>query len=548
MVSDEESDFEELQRIAADLMAPADDLEEMSDLATKLEDSVSEFNLGADPDVIARVQAAIRDRASSDVDGLGMSEALNLLMPNLGAPSDVFRMAPATAAEIAATKQRLAEVPFTMDGANAPLQLLGAISQQMGMDFVISNQTDPALTAASCAATADFAMGNDLLTQNSLYLLGSDCPSHHSKGVTLHIDEDIESCKRNAEDLRAKLNELHGVKDPDSVVIMAVTSGSAKVTYALPGSASREVGIDDCKGVFRHKFLSHEYTESFRHLRIDERRFSSKWNRTKGAIVHLDQDVDSCRQNVEELRVKLNDLHGVSQPDSIVILAITPGSANITYALPANANREIGADECKGMFGDKYIGHQYIKPFRHLRIDETTFCPKWNRDFRIDKNVIHEWRGGFPYDAPAGFMRYGLMVSGRFDNGNDRWLEMWNLPGEWAVAYHGTKADLVNSITQSPLRPGPNNVYGRGVYCSPNVEEAARYAPSFTIDGRTYKYVFMCRVNVSSVHHCEERPCPEAGNPTFTLHITSRRDYWFVNAENQNYQNIRTYGLLVREE
>jgi hypothetical protein len=145
-------------------------------------------------------------------------------------------------------------------------------------------------------------------------------------------------------------------------------------------------------------------------------------------------------------------------------------------------------------------------------------------------------------------MRYGLMVSGRFDNGNDTWLGMSNIPGEWAVAYHGTHPDFVKSITETPLRPGPHNCHGYGVYCSPKVEEASSYAPPVQIDGRTYKYVFMCRVNVGSVHQCTQRPCPEASNPAFTLHMTTVRDYWFVNAENQNYQNIRTYGLLVREE
>jgi hypothetical protein len=280
-------------------------------------------------------------------------------------------------------------------------------------------------------------------------------------------------------------------------------------------------------------------------------------HRVKGVILRLAKDVDSCKQDYEDIRLKVNDLHNVQAPDTVVIMGIVPDydsiisgrvPTNITCAFPPSAGGEAPSDKWKGEFGDNYLTHEYIRAFSHLRIDESTFSPRWNRDFRIPENVVDGWRGGYQYRAPAGFMRYGLMVSGRFDNGNDTWLGMSNDPGEWAVAYHGTHPDFVKSITQSPLRPGDHNYYGRGVYCSPQVEEAADYAPSVTIDGANYQYVFMCRVNVSSVHHCQDRPCPEAGNPAFTLHITTTTDYWFVNAENQNYQNIRTYGLLVREQ
>jgi hypothetical protein len=35
--------------------------------------------------------------------------------------------------------------------------------------------------------------------------------------------------------------------------------------------------------------------------------------------------------------------------------------------------------------------------------------------------------------------KFGLNVSGRYDNGSDRWLEKDGKAGEWAVAYHGVR-------------------------------------------------------------------------------------------------------------
>jgi hypothetical protein len=128
---------------------------------------------------------------------------------------------------------------------------------------------------------------------------------------------------------------------------------------------------------------------------------------------------------------------------------------------------------------------------------------------------------------------------------------MSNVPGEWAAFYHGTKRDSVAAITQTPLRPGPNNAYGQGVYCTPNITVASGYAHTVSVQTsagpKTYQYVFMCRANPGSICNCTTSPCPNASNPAYTLHKTSCTDYWFVNGTDNNHQNIRPYGLLVRE-
>jgi hypothetical protein len=194
-----------------------------------------------------------------------------------------------------------------------------------------------------------------------------------------------------------------------------------------------------------------------------------------------------------------------------------------------------------------FLGYESIPALRELQIDIGRFSPEWNRDYRISENVVHGERGGLPYEAPEGFMRYGLKVRGRFDNGNDTWLGKSNLPGEWVVAYHGTRPEFVKGIAESPLAAGGAQAYGYGIYCTPSAGMASTFSPPAIIDGKKYRYVFMCRVNARSVHHCTESRCPEGKNPEFTLHMTVHDGYWFVNAENQDYQTIRPYGLLVQE-
>jgi hypothetical protein len=203
----------------------------------------------------------------------------------------------------------------------------------------------------------------------------------------------------------------------------------------------------------------------------------------------------------------------------------------------------------------QYLEHEFHPAFQTLQINPTSFAPQWNRDFRVDSNCPKgEKRGGQPYYPPKGWVRFGLNVSGRFPDG-DTWLGMTNCPGEWCVAYHGTHQQYVKSITESPLRTGRCNCYGRGIYCTPDISVASEYARTVQIQTpegpKSYQYVFMCRVNCQSICQCSVRDangyCVNDSNPAYTLHMTQCADWWFVNANNGNYQHIRTYGLLVRE-
>jgi hypothetical protein len=111
----------------------------------------------------------------------------------------------------------------------------------------------------------------------------------------------------------------------------------------------------------------------------------------------------------------------------------------------------------------------------------------------------------------------------------------------------------LNSILNSELRAGFCNTYGYGINCCPYVDEAHDYCRSRceidTYDGKKrFSYVFMCRVNVSPIHKCKKRPCPEAKSENYTVHFTTNEKVWFTNFNNGGGQNIRPYGILVKLE
>ena len=165
-------------------------------------------------------------------------------------------------------------------------------------------------------------------------------------------------------------------------------------------------------------------------------------------------------------------------------------------------------------------------------IDDDLCDPSYDYDFRgIDDGNQKFYRGGLEYKRPCGWKRYALKVNGKYEN--DLWLGSSgkaNGDSEWAVSYHGTKQEFYNSIYNNGYRPGHNNKYGVGIYCTPNIETAAVYATEFTgDDGKRYKLVLQNRVKPSAIKKASDKGGPD--------------DYWYI----ENGKDIRPYSICVRE-
>ena len=155
-----------------------------------------------------------------------------------------------------------------------------------------------------------------------------------------------------------------------------------------------------------------------------------------------------------------------------------------------------------------------------------------------------EKRGGEEYIPPIGWAGYGLKVIGKY--GDDTWLGMANIAGEWCVAYHGVadmrKPKEVTEAIGSIIRPGliskpdkppksgfkpstggkitndpdlrhPGQTCKLGVYCSPDIEYAERYAGITEFNGEKYKCALMLRVNPQKIRQSTIWPKEYILNP-----------------------------------
>ena len=139
---------------------------------------------------------------------------------------------------------------------------------------------------------------------------------------------------------------------------------------------------------------------------------------------------------------------------------------------------------------------------------------------------INEKRGGLKYLPPLGWYGYGLKVSGKYDNGNNTWLNYIDGPNVFAVAYfglsniYGNKKNLNHFMSeinsQEALKAGYEQIYkndeninkgsisefkkcGTGVYLYQNPEIAENTAGIIDIGGVRYKVLLMCRVNPKKI-------------------------------------------------
>ena len=171
--------------------------------------------------------------------------------------------------------------------------------------------------------------------------------------------------------------------------------------------------------------------------------------------------------------------------------------------------------------------------FTEYHLPDNLFDPQYDYDFtNINDKGKKFKRGGYEYKRPCGWKRYALKVEDKYkdkewlgSNGNSK------NDSEWAVSYHGTKIYCAEPIAKEGLKPGTNNVYGVGVYCTPNISTAEQYSETFTNPqtGKKYKIVFQNRVKPSSIVKCKSKGGPD--------------DYWYI----PDGKDIRPYSICVKE-
>ncbi|CAK6954590.1 uncharacterized protein LOC122874668 [Scomber scombrus] len=208
--------------------------------------------------------------------------------------------------------------------------------------------------------------------------------------------------------------------------------------------------------------------------------------------------------------------------------------------------------QCTLQAGYKPGGSSYVqqsdvvdKPtgLNHIIDEAEFFDPQFDCDYTSLRDTETYHRGGEVYERPCGWYRFALKVLDKYDGNawlGTRFRSTQSVPGEWPVSYHGTSKKGAGGIVEEYYKPGPRQRYGRGIYSTPYISEATRYAKTFTFNktGKRYKAILQNRINPEyrQKHNNDNYwlvPIPEG--------ISAVEEHKMVE------RAIRPYGLLIKE-
>ena len=254
----------------------------------------------------------------------------------------------------------------------------------------------------------------------------------------------------------------------------------------------------------------------------------------------------------EKLKLKLSKDYNIP-PEKIIVTLPQKGSFRVQVIFQSEEFNNLD----KNQFINKFKNDPDFDELKNLKdihedvimggvkLTRNQLDPAGNRN---DGWGVGEKRGGKDYNPPIGWNGIGLKVTGKYDNGDDKWIGMCNGPGEWCVAYHGVgqgqSSDNVKKVAgiicKTNFKPGsgqahknhqdvnhPGQKVGVGVYCTPLIKTAEGYAGISNINGNNYKTVLMVRVKPNAIRYCADQS-----------------DYWVVNGTTDE---IRPYRILYKK-
>ena len=185
---------------------------------------------------------------------------------------------------------------------------------------------------------------------------------------------------------------------------------------------------------------------------------------------------------------------------------------------------------------------KYNLLIKELKIKEKFFDDIGN--FLIPNSRKNRFRGKEIYDPPYNWMGIGLKVLGKYDDGNDNWIEDISEGSEWAIAYRGISSknpNFIKKILKYFIEKGDlesaNVTFKKhlndkrhwrtinsGIYMTPYIKVAEKYTQAISFNNKNYKVLLMAKVKISEIM--------EPKNSLF----------WVL-----NNNNIRIYRVIFKE-
>ncbi|CAB5207175.1 unnamed protein product [Rhizophagus irregularis] len=175
-----------------------------------------------------------------------------------------------------------------------------------------------------------------------------------------------------------------------------------------------------------------------------------------------------------------------------------------------------------------------------LYIQPDQLAPRFDYDFtNVNDNGKAFMRGNFEYKRPCGWKRVALNVLDKYENNiwlgvrGDRKSLTDSVHNEWPVSYHGTASHNCKSIAEDGylLCKSKRFAFGHGIYSTPDIDVASKYAAKFTHEGDRYQVVFQNRINQTNLVRVSKEE-------------TRVGEYWI----SPDGIYLRPYGICIKKD
>jgi hypothetical protein len=264
-------------------------------------------------------------------------------------------------------------------------------------------------------------------------------------------------------------------------------------------------------------------------LKKHELKFDFGWEKNQLILTDIKEQEDF----MDELRYSLHMGLNIA-PDHMVITYPRSGSVLITVIFNTEDYNVLQLGTLNNIFAQHAPDLNHLKSIEsNLILDGILLNPELLDSKGNNTNQgwgVGENRGGRPYYPPQGWIGYGLKVLGKYDNGNNDWLDYRGINGEWCVAYHGASQKINHNYSQMRNDDDanhPGQKIGEGVYCSPKPNVLDNEGGVVQANNKKYKIGFMLRVKPDKIRIAKSNP-----------------DYWVLNGDSSE---IRPYRILIKE-
>lgn len=285
---------------------------------------------------------------------------------------------------------------------------------------------------------------------------------------------------------------------------------------------------------------------------FDKKKIEINFKLDKQKINILNKKKDELSEFIKGWIEKISDKMKIDKKNISLInprKIVENSLSSFSLDLVSNDNDDsILKDAKKLLLNQNEINYIKEKSFiESCQLNNDIFDPKYNNQDGFWG--FYEKRGGEDYLPPVGWKGYALNVKGKYDYGDNTWLDYKDKEGVFAVAYLGLSNILDNTekykkylgeinlpeILKMNYQQTYKNDYdlrhprkkcGCGVYLFQNPKIAENSAGIIEIYGIKYKVLLMCRVNPKKIRQPE-----------------GYKNCWILNP---TPDEIRPYRILVK--